>query len=48
VWELTLTKAITDLPKGKVTVSVKDRQGNETQIERTFSVGPAGGTKLRR
>ena len=40
VWELTLSKPLTDLPKGKLTVSVKDRQGNVTRIERTFSVGP--------
>jgi len=39
VWELVLSKAITALPKGKVTVAVKDRQGNVTRIERTFSVG---------
>ncbi len=39
VWELKLDKPITALPKGKLTVSVKDRQGNVTAIERTFSVG---------
>ena len=39
VWELKLDKPITALPKGKLTVSVKDRQGNVTVIERTFSVG---------
>jgi hypothetical protein len=27
------------LPKGKLTVSVKDVQGNTTRVERTFSVG---------
>ena len=26
-------------PKGKLTVSVKDGQGNVSRIERTFSVG---------
>src|SRR5262245_6158268 len=39
-WELQLTQAITDLPKGKLTVAVKDKQGNVTRIERTFSVVP--------
>jgi hypothetical protein len=39
VWELTLSKPLTELPKGKLTVSVKDRQGNLTRIERTFVVG---------
>ena len=39
VWELPLTKALADLPKAKLSVSVKDRQGNTTRIERTFSVG---------
>lgn len=38
VWELKLSRPITDLPQGKVMVSVKDRQGNITRIERTFSV----------
>jgi RNA polymerase sigma factor (sigma-70 family) len=38
VWELTLAKPLTDLPKGKLTVSVKDKQGNITRIERTLSV----------
>ena len=39
VWELKLARAISELPKGTLTVSVKDRQGNITRIERTFSVG---------
>jgi hypothetical protein len=38
VWELVLSKPLTDLPRGKVTVSVKDRQGNITRIERSFAV----------
>jgi hypothetical protein len=41
VWELKLTTALTALPQGKLTVSVKDRQGNVSRIERTFSVGRA-------
>jgi hypothetical protein len=39
VWELVLGKPLTDLARGKLTVSVKDRQGNTSRIERTFSVG---------
>src|SRR3954454_25289625 len=42
VWEWTLGKPLTDLPKGKLTVSVRDRQGNVTRIERTFAVGQLG------
>ncbi|MBY0524295.1 MAG: sigma-70 family RNA polymerase sigma factor [Gemmataceae bacterium] len=38
VWEFKLTTAIEVLPKGKLTVLVKDRQGNLSRIERTFSV----------
>jgi hypothetical protein len=38
VWELKLVKPITELPRGRVTVSVKDKQGNTTRVERTFSV----------
>ena len=39
VWELKLTKPITHLPGGTITVAVKDRQGNVTRIERSLSVG---------
>jgi hypothetical protein len=38
IWELKLTKPIGKLPSGKLTVSVKDRQGNLSLIERSFSV----------
>ena len=41
VWELKLSKPITKLARGKVTVSVADREGNINRIERTFSVAPA-------
>ncbi len=40
VWELSLSKPLTELSRGKLTVSVKDRQGNLTRIERTFVVVP--------
>ncbi len=39
VWELKLSKPLTALPKGKIVVSIKDRRGNVTRVERTFSVG---------
>jgi hypothetical protein len=38
VWELLLTNPPTSLTRGKLTVSVRDRQGNTGRIERTFSV----------
>ena len=38
VWELRLAKAIDDLPRGKLTVTIRDRQGNRSQLERTFKV----------
>src|SRR5262249_20371611 len=38
VWELTLSRPLTQPPKGKLIVSVQDRQGNITRIERTLSV----------
>lgn len=41
VRELKLAKPITELAKGKLTVSVKDRQGNVSKIERTFFVESA-------
>ncbi|MGH7222226.1 MAG: hypothetical protein ACRELF_03280, partial [Gemmataceae bacterium] len=37
-WQLKLSQPITRLTKGKIEVSVKDRQGNITRIERTFSI----------
>ncbi len=40
VWELKLREPIAALPSGTLVVSVKDRQGNETRIERTIRVGP--------
>jgi len=39
VWELKLARPIDSLAKGKLTVAIKDKQGNVTRIERTFSVG---------
>jgi hypothetical protein len=41
VQELLLKTPITRLKRGVLTVSVKDRQGNLSRIERTFSVAPA-------
>lgn len=38
VWELALDRPIEKLASGVLTVSVKDRQGNLSRIERTFSV----------
>jgi hypothetical protein len=38
VWELTLERPITRQDRGILTVSVRDRQGNISRIERTFSV----------
>jgi hypothetical protein len=38
VWELALTEPLANLAKGKLIVSIRDRQGNTTRIERTFSV----------
>jgi hypothetical protein len=39
VWELKLSKPLTELPAGTLTVSVADRQGNVTRIERKFKAG---------
>src|SRR5262249_5729286 len=39
VWELRLARPLTELRRGRLTVAVKDRQGNVSRIERTFSVG---------
>jgi hypothetical protein len=40
-WEMTLEEPLTSLARGKLTVSVKDKQGNLSRIERTFSVARA-------
>ena len=37
-WELPLSNPLLDLPKAKLTVSVKDKQGNVSKIERSFSI----------
>jgi hypothetical protein len=38
VWRLRLEKPLASLERGRLTASVRDRQGNLTRIERTFSV----------
>lgn len=38
IWELKLTEAVTSLRRGQVSVSIKDRQGNTSRIERSFSI----------
>jgi hypothetical protein len=38
VWELTLANPILQLPAGRLVVSIKDKQGNETRIVRSFQV----------
>jgi hypothetical protein len=39
IWELKLAEPLRRLPRGKLTVTVQDRQGNTSRIERTFAVG---------
>jgi hypothetical protein len=39
VWELRLSRPINKLPRGTLTVSVKDHAGNLSRVERTFSIG---------
>ena len=41
VWELKFPQPVKALPRSTLAISVKDRQGNETKIERTFSVDAA-------
>jgi hypothetical protein len=38
VWELRLAGPVAPLVRGKLTIVIKDRQGNTSRIERTFSV----------
>jgi hypothetical protein len=38
VWEYVLRQPVTQLPEQRVSVSIKDLQGNETQVERDFTV----------
>jgi hypothetical protein len=42
VWEMKLARPIKRLAKGKIVVSIKDRQGNTSKIERTFTVQGEG------
>jgi hypothetical protein len=39
VWELRLASPLTELRRGRLTVAVKDRQGNVSRLERTVSIG---------
>jgi hypothetical protein len=48
VWELRLGRPLTELRQGRLTVAVKDRQGNLSRIERTFSVGKRAGEQAPR
>jgi hypothetical protein len=41
VWQWKPSTTLASLARGTLTVSVKDRRGNVTRIERTFSVGDA-------
>jgi hypothetical protein len=43
VYEVKLAKRLESCKDGKLTVAVKDKQGNETKIVRTFSVEEVGG-----
>jgi hypothetical protein len=38
VWELRLAAPVAPLARGKLTIAIKDHQGNTSRIERTFSV----------
>lgn len=38
-WELRLTQPMAELPHGKLVVAVRDRVGNWSRVERSFSVG---------
>jgi hypothetical protein len=40
VWELLLSEPIRRLAHGSIKVSVKDRQGNWSRLERAFAVAP--------
>jgi hypothetical protein len=40
VWEMKLARPMARLARGKLEVSVKDRQGNVTRIERSFAIVP--------
>jgi hypothetical protein len=42
VWELKLARPITNLPRGNLLVSIRDRQGNVARIERKFWVSASG------
>jgi hypothetical protein len=39
VWELKLAKPIEQLERGRLNVTIADRQGNKTRVERSFTVG---------
>jgi hypothetical protein len=40
VWELKLAQPVSKLVQGRLSIQVKDRQGNLSRIERSFRLGP--------
>ncbi len=38
VWELVLTTPLTRLERGRLVVSIRDKQGNQSRIDRSFSI----------
>ena len=47
IWTMYLSPAITDLRRGEITVSIKDKQGNITKIVRSFSIATPGDSALK-
>jgi hypothetical protein len=40
IWALTLSKPLPAITKGKLSVSIRDKAGNVTRIDRSFSIDP--------
>ena len=43
IWTMPVNPAITHLRNGEITISIKDKQGNTTQIVRSFSIATPSG-----
>jgi predicted CXXCH cytochrome family protein len=48
IWTMQINPALTSLPSGEITISIKDKQGNLTRLVRSFSIVTAISSESRR
>jgi hypothetical protein len=48
IWTMQIHPALTSLPSGEITISIKDKQGNLTRLVRSFSIVTTTGSESRK